>query len=112
MQPPACCQTIPPKGGTRSVSHHQSPRGSPGHFPALTRLLLCPHSLIKRMAQSVVEVMEDAKGKVQENLLANGGRSPLVVTATLSRLVLAHRQPRCGHAVETQTIRPTPTPPP
>nr|XP_060165204.1 V-type proton ATPase subunit C 2 isoform X2 [Globicephala melas] len=30
-------------------------------------------SLIKRMAQSVVEVMEDAKGKVQENLLANGG---------------------------------------
>lgn len=30
-------------------------------------------SLIKRMAQSVVEVMEDAKGKVHENLLANGG---------------------------------------
>ncbi|XP_036288466.1 V-type proton ATPase subunit C 2 isoform X3 [Pipistrellus kuhlii] len=31
-------------------------------------------SLIKRMAQSVVEVMEDAaKGKAQENLLANGG---------------------------------------
>ncbi|GAB1297321.1 V-type proton ATPase subunit C 2 [Apodemus speciosus] len=30
-------------------------------------------SLIKRMAQSVVEVMEDSKGKVQENLLANGG---------------------------------------
>ncbi|XP_014647648.1 PREDICTED: V-type proton ATPase subunit C 2 isoform X5 [Ceratotherium simum simum] len=30
-------------------------------------------SLIKRMAQSVVDVMEDAKGKVQENLLANGG---------------------------------------
>ncbi|XP_049640489.1 V-type proton ATPase subunit C 2 isoform X2 [Suncus etruscus] len=29
-------------------------------------------SLIRRMAQSVVEVMEDAKGKVQENLLANG----------------------------------------
>ncbi|XP_039086967.1 V-type proton ATPase subunit C 2 isoform X4 [Hyaena hyaena] len=29
-------------------------------------------SLIKRMAQSVVEVMEDAKGKVPENLLANG----------------------------------------
>ncbi|XP_075413218.1 V-type proton ATPase subunit C 2 isoform X3 [Tenrec ecaudatus] len=29
-------------------------------------------SLIKRMAQSVAEVMEDAKGKVQENLLANG----------------------------------------
>uniref|UniRef100_A0A8C9M7W8 V-type proton ATPase subunit C n=1 Tax=Panthera tigris altaica TaxID=74533 RepID=A0A8C9M7W8_PANTA len=32
-------------------------------------------SLIKRMAQSVVEVMEDSKGKVPENLLANGGRS-------------------------------------
>nr|XP_051683790.1 V-type proton ATPase subunit C 2 isoform X4 [Oryctolagus cuniculus] len=30
-------------------------------------------SLIKRMAQSVVEVLEDSKGKVQENLLANGG---------------------------------------
>ncbi|KAM4866701.1 V-type proton ATPase subunit C 2 isoform 3-T3 [Thomomys bottae] len=30
-------------------------------------------SLIKRMAQSVAEVMEDSKGKVQENLLANGG---------------------------------------
>ncbi|KAM6220297.1 V-type proton ATPase subunit C 2 isoform 2-T2 [Rhynchocyon petersi] len=29
-------------------------------------------SLIKKMAQTVVEVMEDAKGKVQENLLANG----------------------------------------
>ncbi|CAK7296634.1 V-type proton ATPase subunit C 2 isoform X1 [Vulpes vulpes] len=29
-------------------------------------------SLIKKMAQSVVEVMEDAKGKVPENLLANG----------------------------------------
>ncbi|XP_040352007.1 V-type proton ATPase subunit C 2 isoform X3 [Prionailurus viverrinus] len=29
-------------------------------------------SLIKRMAQSVVEVMEDSKGKVPENLLANG----------------------------------------
>ncbi|XP_037007632.2 V-type proton ATPase subunit C 2 isoform X1 [Artibeus jamaicensis] len=29
-------------------------------------------SLIKRMAQSVVEVMEDAKGNVRENLLANG----------------------------------------
>ncbi|XP_055481428.1 V-type proton ATPase subunit C 2 isoform X4 [Psammomys obesus] len=29
-------------------------------------------SLIKRMAQSVVEVMEDSKGKAQENLLANG----------------------------------------
>ncbi|XP_066093709.1 V-type proton ATPase subunit C 2 isoform X4 [Saccopteryx bilineata] len=30
-------------------------------------------SLIRRMAQTVVEVMEDARGKVQENLLANGG---------------------------------------
>ncbi|XP_032028100.1 V-type proton ATPase subunit C 2 isoform X1 [Hylobates moloch] len=29
-------------------------------------------SLIRRMAQSVVEVMEDSKGKVQEHLLANG----------------------------------------
>ncbi|XP_068928358.1 V-type proton ATPase subunit C 2 isoform X3 [Petaurus breviceps papuanus] len=30
-------------------------------------------SLIKKMAQCVVEVMEDAKGRVHENLLANGG---------------------------------------
>ncbi|XP_005576618.3 V-type proton ATPase subunit C 2 isoform X5 [Macaca nemestrina] len=30
-------------------------------------------SLIRRMAQSVVEVMEDSKGKAQEHLLANGG---------------------------------------
>lgn len=30
-------------------------------------------SLIKRMAQSVVEVMEDSKGKAHETLLANGG---------------------------------------
>uniref|UniRef100_A0A2K6CX88 V-type proton ATPase subunit C n=1 Tax=Macaca nemestrina TaxID=9545 RepID=A0A2K6CX88_MACNE len=29
-------------------------------------------SLIRRMAQSVVEVMEDSKGKAQEHLLANG----------------------------------------
>lgn len=38
-------------------------------------LLFFSRSLIKRMAQSVVEVMEDSKGKVPENLLANGGRS-------------------------------------
>uniref|UniRef100_A0A8D0PHJ1 V-type proton ATPase subunit C n=1 Tax=Sus scrofa TaxID=9823 RepID=A0A8D0PHJ1_PIG len=37
-------------------------------------------SLIKRMAQSVVEVMEDAKGKVQENLLANGADLTSFVT--------------------------------
>ncbi|XP_006073827.1 V-type proton ATPase subunit C 2 isoform X2 [Bubalus kerabau] len=38
----------------------------------LAKLDIFAESLIKRMAQSVVEVMEDAKGKVQENLLANG----------------------------------------
>ncbi|KAM9053659.1 V-type proton ATPase subunit C 2 isoform 1-T3 [Megaptera novaeangliae] len=38
----------------------------------LGKLDIFAESLIKRMAQSVVEVMEDAKGKVQENLLANG----------------------------------------
>uniref|UniRef100_A0A8C7ERV0 V-type proton ATPase subunit C n=2 Tax=Neovison vison TaxID=452646 RepID=A0A8C7ERV0_NEOVI len=37
-------------------------------------------SLIKKMAQSVVEVMEDAKGKVPENLLANGVDLPSFVT--------------------------------
>uniref|UniRef100_G3U184 V-type proton ATPase subunit C n=1 Tax=Loxodonta africana TaxID=9785 RepID=G3U184_LOXAF len=39
----------------------------------LGKLDIFAESLIKKMAQSVVEVMEDAKGKVQENLLANGG---------------------------------------
>ncbi|XP_055257062.1 V-type proton ATPase subunit C 2 isoform X4 [Moschus berezovskii] len=38
----------------------------------LAKLDIFAESLIRRMAQSVVEVMEDAKGKVQENLLANG----------------------------------------
>ncbi|KAM9201582.1 V-type proton ATPase subunit C 2 isoform 3-T3 [Dugong dugon] len=38
----------------------------------LGKLDIFAESLIKRMAQSVVEVMEEAKGKVQENLLANG----------------------------------------
>ncbi|XP_041486379.1 V-type proton ATPase subunit C 2-like isoform X2 [Microtus oregoni] len=37
-------------------------------------------SLIKRMAQSAVEVMEDSKGKVHENLLANGVDLPSFVT--------------------------------
>lgn len=41
----------------------------------LTDSFFSTQSLIKRMAQSVVEVMEDSKGKVHENLLANGGRS-------------------------------------
>lgn len=39
----------------------------------LAKLDVFAESLIRRMAQSVVEVMEDSKGKVQENLLANGG---------------------------------------
>ncbi|KAF3826349.1 hypothetical protein GH733_008874 [Mirounga leonina] len=39
-----------------------------------------PRRLIKKMAQSVVEVMEDAKGKVPENLLANGVDLPSFVT--------------------------------
>nr|XP_005892610.1 PREDICTED: V-type proton ATPase subunit C 2 isoform X2 [Bos mutus] len=38
----------------------------------LAKLDIFAESLIRRMAQSVVEVMEDSKGKVQENLLANG----------------------------------------
>lgn len=46
--------------------------------PRLHLLSLLSPSLIKRMAQSVVEVMEDSKGKVHENLLANGGRSTKV----------------------------------
>ncbi|XP_074065859.1 V-type proton ATPase subunit C 2 isoform X1 [Macrotis lagotis] len=38
----------------------------------LGKLDISAESLIKKMAQCVVEVMEDAKGKVHENLLANG----------------------------------------
>uniref|UniRef100_A0A2K5DVJ5 V-type proton ATPase subunit C n=1 Tax=Aotus nancymaae TaxID=37293 RepID=A0A2K5DVJ5_AOTNA len=38
----------------------------------LGKLDSCAESLIRRMAQSVVEVMEDSKGKAQEHLLANG----------------------------------------
>ena len=38
----------------------------------LAKLDIFAESLIRRIAQSMVEVMEDAKGKVQENLLANG----------------------------------------
>ncbi|XP_038968535.1 V-type proton ATPase subunit C 2 isoform X5 [Rattus norvegicus] len=44
----------------------------PASTPRLTGSFFSPQSLIKRMAQSVVEVMEDSKGKVHENLLANG----------------------------------------
>ncbi|XP_059798195.1 V-type proton ATPase subunit C 2 isoform X2 [Balaenoptera ricei] len=46
----------------------------------LGKLDIFAESLIKRMAQSVVEVMEDAKGKVQENLLANGADLTSFVT--------------------------------
>ena len=59
-----------PKGGPSRGG--ECPAGS---FLLLTGFAFLPKSLIRRMAQSVVEVMEDAKGKVQENLLANGGRS-------------------------------------
>lgn len=56
------------------IAHH-SPRW---HrvllLPALTVFFFSSKSLIKRMAQSVLEVLEDSKGKVQENLLANGGK--------------------------------------
>lgn len=61
-----------------------------GQFPVLNGLLFSSQSLIKRMAQSVVEVMEDAKGKVQENLLANGGRSP---ASSYSSAFSAHLEP-------------------
>lgn len=66
--------------------------------PTLTSLLFCSQSLIKKMAQSVVEVMEDAKGKVQENLLANGGESlkrshPSAFSAHASPV----GGPSCGH---------------
>ena len=51
------------------------------------------------MAQSVVEVMEDAKGKVQENLLANGGRS---LKCTYNGPFPAYSSPFVVPAVATQ----------
>uniref|UniRef100_A0A2K5DD41 V-type proton ATPase subunit C n=1 Tax=Aotus nancymaae TaxID=37293 RepID=A0A2K5DD41_AOTNA len=55
-------------------------------------------SLIRRMAQSVVEVMEDSKGKAQEHLLANGGRwgGPLMWSA-VSWLCPKQSRLGCGH---------------
>lgn len=41
---------------------------------SLTKFLLLHLSVIKKIAQYIGEVMEDSKDKVQENLLANGGR--------------------------------------
>lgn len=41
---------------------------------SLTNLLFLYLSVIKKIAQYIGEVMEDSKDKVQENLLANGGR--------------------------------------
>lgn len=51
------------------------------------------------MAQSVVEVMEDAKGKVQENLLANGGRS---LEGSHFSAFSAHAGPSVALAVTTR----------
>lgn len=61
-----------------------------GYFSALNWLCIPSQSPQRRMAQSVVEVMEDAKGKVQENLLANGGRSLKCATMVPSQLILVH----------------------
>lgn len=45
------------------------------HFvTSLTKLLFLHLSVIKKIAQYIGEVLEDSKDKVQENLLANGGR--------------------------------------
>lgn len=41
---------------------------------SLTNLFFLYLSVIKKIAQYIGEVMEDSKDKVQENLLANGGR--------------------------------------
>lgn len=77
----------PPGGSVKRIrrAHSQS-----------NGLVFFPQSLIKKMAQSVVEVMEDAKGKVPENLLANGGRSLACSYPGLSQPVLAHRSPCRG----------------
>lgn len=32
------------------------------------------HSVVKKVAQYMADVLEDSRDKVQENLLANGGR--------------------------------------
>lgn len=33
------------------------------------------HSVVKKVAQYMADVLEDSRDKVQENLLANGGES-------------------------------------
>ena len=88
-----------PKGWPWSFSRQQSVRVFWGQFPTLTGFLFFPQSLIKRMAQSVVEVMEDAKGKVQENLLANGGR---FLKCVYDGAFPAHSGPSVASDVSTQ----------
>ena len=83
-----------PKGWLQQRGEH-----SAGSFPLLTGFVFLPKSLIRRMAQSVVEVMEDAKGKVQENLLANGGRS---LKCTYNGPFPAYSSPFVVPAVATQ----------
>lgn len=43
--------------------------------------LLGVHSVVKKVAQYMADVLEDSRDKVQENLLANGGT---VMVTTLS----------------------------
>lgn len=43
--------------------------------------LLGVHSVVKKVAQYMADVLEDSRDKVQENLLANGG---MLMVTTLS----------------------------
>lgn len=48
--------------------------------------LLGVHSVVKKVAQYMADVLEDSRDKVQENLLANGGT--LMVTTLSVRIML------------------------
>lgn len=47
-----------------------------------SRLYLSFFSVVKKVAQYMADVLEDSKDKVQENLLANGGKVLTMICAS------------------------------
>lgn len=52
--------------------------------------LLAVHSVVKKVAQYMADVLEDSRDKVQENLLANGGT--VMVTTQCVPINLAQKK--------------------
>ena len=50
----------------------------------LPHCLLAVHSVVRKVAQYMADVLEDSRDKVQENLLANGGKLAQVTGAELT----------------------------